>query len=188
MLLYCISIFLRNENIDKFLQICKNNRINYKRIEVTDQTNEKGNGYQVNINGIKILALPCNSFHRDKDFEIGITVENINEWNEFVRKMKNKFENEYGKFDDGETEYFIIKNEKLHGNFFFIYDGQKSQNEHLIMLECRMAKDDFDFYKAELETIIGTDITNKIKVISDERFEMNKLIIEALENDIVIEL
>ena len=107
MLLYCISIFLENKKRESFLKTCIHNGITYTKIEITDQTNEKGYGYQVNINGLKILLLPCN---------------------------------------------------------------------------------DFDFYKTELESLLGKNITGKIKVISDTKFEVNTLFIKNGNTDLVIEL
>ncbi|MCR5289395.1 MAG: hypothetical protein K6E51_05335 [Treponema sp.] len=188
MLLYCISIFLENKKRESFLKTCIHNGITYTKIEITDQTNEKGYGYQVNINGLKILLLPCNDFHKDKDFELGLTMENKENWDEFIHNIKTKFENNCGTFVDDKTEYFVFKNKQYHGNFFFIYDGQKSQEEPLLQLHCRMTKYDFDFYKTELESLLGKNITGKINVISDTKFEVNTLFIKNGNTDLVIEL
>ena len=188
--LYCISIFLKQEAIDKILLNCRREKIKYKEIEVTDQVNEEVIGYQANISGLKILILPCNDFHKDKDFEIGITEENHKSWNDFIEKAKSNFEskNEYGKFTDGETEYFLIKDEKYHGNFFFIFDGQKSEEEPLVKIECTMTKYDFDFYKNKIENLIGENLCSKLNITVADTFSLNRFIVKNAGTSIVLEV
>lgn len=188
MILYCISLFLENGRIEAFLNKCRNNQIEFKAMEITDQTDERINGYQVNLFGLKILLLPCNDFHKDKDFEIGITEENQECWNNFIQKAKNEFQNECGKFKDGETEYFIIKDEKLHGNFFFIFDGQKSEEKSLMQLECRMNNYDFDFFEKRIPKIVENNILSKINVHKDTYFAMDKIIVKSANEDIVFDI
>ncbi len=180
--LYCISVFLKKEGIDNFLQKCSHEKIEYKGIEITDQIDEKAIGYQFDISGLKILVLPCNDFHKDKDFEIGITEENLKSWNDFIERALSEFDgnsqNEYGKFSDGETEYFLIKDKNYHGNFFFIFDGKKSEEEPLQKIECTMTKHDFDIYQSQVHHLIGENIASKINIAAGDTFELNKLIVK----------
>lgn len=188
MTLYCISLFLKDERTEAFLKKCKNKKIEYKALVITDQTDERIDGYQVNLFGLKILLLPCNNFHKDRDFEIGITEENQECWNNFIQKAKIEFQNECGKFKDGETEYFIIKDEKLHGNFFFIFDGQKSDEKTLLQLECRMNNYDFDFFEKRISKIVETHILSKINVHKDTCFAIDKIIAKSANEDIIFDI
>lgn len=178
MILYCISLFLESTKIDNFIKTCECNKIEYKSIEITDQTGETGNGYQANLSGLKVLLLPCNKFHKDKDFEIGITEENHEKWNAFVKNAKETFQNEYGKFEDDDSEYLLVNDKKLHGNFFFIFDGKKSEEAPLLKIECRMKNNDIIFYKDIIAKIIGENLTSKISAKEDDCFAIDKIIVK----------
>lgn len=190
--LYCISIFLEKGRINKFLQNCRCEKIEYKEIEIIDQVNEKEIGYQADFSGLKVLILPCNDFHKNKDFEIGITEQNPKKWNDFVERAKSEsvgdYKAEYGKFADGKTEYFLIKDKEYHGNFFFIYDGQNSKEESLLKIECTMTKHDLDFYQNQLKNLIGENIASKIDITATDKFELNRLIIKSAEKNLVLEV
>ncbi len=176
MILYCISLFLESSKIERFIKTCERYKIEYKAVKITDQTGETVGGYQANVSGLKILLLPCNNFHKDKDFEIGITEENHEKWDAFVKGAKENFQNEYGKDDD--SEYVLVNDEKLHGNFFFIFDGQKSEEAPLLKIECRMKHNDFIFYNDIISRIIGENLASRINVKENNCFAIDKIILK----------
>ena len=45
-----------------------------------------------------------------------------------------------------ETEYALIKDDALHGPFFFIFDGHYSNIEPLIRLRCTIGEYDYKLY------------------------------------------
>lgn len=182
--LYCISIFLQQENINDILHICNENIIQYREIEITDQVNETGIGYQIAIDNLKILLLPCNAFHTHKDFEIGITADTKESWTAFIENLKKYSEIEYGQIPDDGTEYALIKDDALHGPFFFIFDGQYSNIEPLIHLRCTICEYDYILYKEKIEKLLGEDILKKITIQSGHAFCIEKIIVKNIADEI----
>ena len=182
--LYCISIFLQQEKINDILHICNEHGIGYQEIEITDQVNETGIGYQISIDNLKILLLPCNDFHTHKDFEIGITVDTKENWTAFIENLKRYSETEYGQFADDGTEYALIKDDALHGPFFFIFDGHYSNIEPLIRLRCTIREYDYVLYKKRIEKLLSEDILKRITVQSGAAFCMEEIIVKNNTNEI----
>lgn len=179
MTLYCISVFLKNESILKVLEVCRTAGIQFKEIPVTDQTGISVSGFQIESDGLKILVLPCNDFHRDHDFEIGLTAESRDEWNDFVKKVSADGKCENGVFEDGETEYLLLKGEDdYHGNFFFIFDGQKSNPCALEKISCTVTTSDYDFIQKNIRPLLGENLLKKIKILPGESFSVNELVLK----------
>lgn len=186
--LYCISVFLTPKGIEKIIEQCKQTSIAYKKIEITDQTAAKVEGYQLNISDLLILIMPCNDFHKNKDFEIGITEENHEKWTTFIAETQSKYKNECGKFKDEETEYFLFKDENIHGSFFFIFDGYKSNEQALLSIECRMTEKDVNFYNKRISKLIGTNLKDKIIIHKDDCFAIDKITVISKTENITFEI
>ena len=189
MTLYCISLFLEKSKISEILEICVQNGFSHKELEITDQTGESGKGNQVDMNGVKILLLPCNDFHKNGDFEIGLTAENRIAWEDFVKKAGEICENEHGKFDDDETEYLLMgkneNDENLHGNFFFIFDGQKSELENLSKISLTIKNPDFVLFNEKIARFIDKNLLEKIEIASGEGVSLNALKVKNGEGEII---
>jgi len=76
----------------------------------------------------------------------------------FIENLKKYSETEYGQFADVETEYALIKDDALHGPFFFIFDGHYSNIEPLIRLRCTIGEYDYILYTERIKKLR----TNKI--------------------------
>ena len=186
MILYCVSLFLKNETFSHLLQICAENGVPYKELTVTDQTNERVHGYQIE-SGVKILLLPDNDFHKDGDFEIGLTAENQESWDSFVKQAGELCETERGTLDDGKTEYLLMgSEEEYHGNFFFIFDGTNSDSESLSKIRCTVKTADFDFFTKNVAQFIEKSLRKKIEITSGESFRINELRLAAGETEITL--
>lgn len=183
--LYCISIFLSVDKIQSFIEMCTKKKIETKGISITDQTGESGNGWQVNIDGLKLLLLPCNNFHTDTDFEIGITAGSKSEWNVFLRKAEIILKNDYSRFQKDETEYFLAEDSHIHGNIFFIFDGSKFEGKSLVKFSCKMNEWDFLFYKEKITKLLEKNILDKIEVSRGGSFKVEKIIVRQKDEDIV---
>lgn len=182
--LYCISVFLQQEKISGILHKCNEYGIEHKEIEITDQVNETAIGHQISIDNLKILLLACNDFHRHKDFEIGITVDTKESWTAFIENLKKYSEIEYGQVSDDGTEYALIKDDALHGPFFFIFDGQYSNIEPLIHLRCTIGEYDYILYKEKIEKLLSEDILKRITVQSGSTFYIEEIIVKNIADEI----
>ena len=178
--LYCITLFLSDEKIREIVSLCEKKHLACKKSVASDQTNAKIGSFQIECGGLRILLLPSNDFHKDDDFEIGLTTATKPEWETLITNLKANFAVEYEKFPDGETEYCIFKDEKSHGNFFFIFDGEKSKSACLEKIECVVSEYDFDFYNEKITKIIGKNLSDKISVQKGEKSFVKRLI---LKND-----
>ena len=177
--LYCISVFLENKNIIQILKTCDDNKFKYKKLEITDQTEETVAGYQIDIAGLKILVLPCNEFHKNKDFEIGITEKNKEQWKSFIKNCnKNTFEIKGGTFKDDETEYAVIKDKRHHGPFFFIFDGHHSEEDPLVKIKCIIVDYDYQLYNEKIKDAIGNKISEKLEIKSGNKFEIDEITVK----------
>ncbi len=185
MKLYCISLFLSEVRIQSFIEMCTKKKIEAKEIDITDQTGETGRGWQVNIDGLKLLLLPCNNFHADTDFEIGITAKNKPDWNLFLRKAEIILKNDYFRLQEDGTEYFLAKNPQLHGNVFFIFDGSKSEEKALVRLSCKMNERDFLFYKEKINKLLEKSILDKISVSKGNCFKVEEITVRHKDEVIV---
>ena len=152
------------------------NGLSCKELQITDQTGESGKGNQIAAGGIKILLLPCNDFHKDGDFEIGLTTKNKENWTRFVKRAGKAFKIEKGKLDDEGTEYLLMENdEENHGNFFFIIDGQLSDVNSLSKISCTVKNQDSIFFKEKISQFLDADLLEKIEITSGELFSLNEL-------------
>lgn len=176
MTLYCISLFLEKAKISKLIKFSMENGLSCKELQITDQTGESGKGNQIDAGGIKILLLPCNDFHKDGDFEIGLTTKNKENWTRFVKRAGKAFKIEKGKLDDEGTEYLLMESdEENHGNFFFIFDGQLSDANSLSKISCTVKNQDSIFFKEKISQFLDADLLEKIEITSGELFSLNEL-------------
>lgn len=182
--LYCVSIFLQQTQIRNILHICNGYAVEYKEIEITDQVNDIVVGYQIIIDGLKILLLPCNDFHKHKDFEIGLTADTQENWSEFIEELKRYTQIEYERFADDEGEYALIKDSTLHGPFFFIFDGQYANIEPLIHLQCTICTYDYMIYKEKIEPFFTEDMLKKIRIEKGVAFCIQEIIVKHNADDI----
>lgn len=189
MKLYCITIFLNNENIIRTIKQCDDSSLNYKQLQVTDHIGTIVDGYQIDISGLMILLLPCNDFHKNKDFEIGITAESLGKWKYFLENdNKNGLEIEEGDFkDDTDTCYALLKDNNYHGPFFFIFDTHYSEEKVLEKIICTVEPYDYKLYDEKIKHVIEGNISEKLEIKEGTAFKIEKIIVTRSEDVIIFD-
>jgi hypothetical protein len=174
---YSLSVFLDHNYLEQCKKLFSNKQnIETSGFEIIDYKNDKSNVFEVIISQFCILFLPSNNYHKNMDFEIGITTDAIDDWNNFIENIvedkKMEIETNYSKNIDG--LYAIIGPKNIHNPFFFIYDGKYSEINNLIKITGEIGGKAYLFYKNDLGKIIPKDIYNKIK-LKRSKYNENKI-------------
>jgi hypothetical protein len=178
---YSLSIFLDNNYLEDCKKLFSNKQnIKTSEFEIMDYKNDKSNVFEVIISQFCILFLPSNDYHKNMDFEIGITSDTIDGWNNFIENIvndrKTEIETNYSKSIDG--LYAIIGPKNIHNPFFFIYDGKFSEINNLVKITGEIGEKTYLFCKNDLCKIVPQDIRNKIKL---KRSKYNESKIKGIE-------
>ncbi|MBQ0167602.1 MAG: hypothetical protein KBT02_10905 [Treponema sp.] len=178
MKLYCITLFLNSEHLDAFVAACKKAGCEMKQDEVTDQVGESAHCWQINASGLHMVAGPANGFHRDLDYEIGITASSSEEWEQFDEGLKNADLDAERIHEEDGTDIIIPKVE--HGPFFCMMDHSKSSEaDQLIRFEATMTPDDLAVYENVLKPLFCSALTDKFSFTAGDSFKLTLLELTA---------
>ncbi|MDR1316977.1 MAG: hypothetical protein LBK13_08910 [Spirochaetales bacterium] len=162
---YSLSIFLDSKYLEQCKKLFSNQQdIETGEFEITDYKNDKSAVFEVIISQFCILFLPSNDYHKNMDFEIGITSDTIDDWNNFIENIVNdrRIEIETNYSENMNGLYAIIGPRDIHNPFFFIYDGKYSEINNLVKITGEIDEKAYLFYKNDLSKIIPKNIYNKI--------------------------
>lgn len=107
-----ILVFLSVDEIDGIedsIRHSKSELLSCESKEVTDHRDEVGQILSVRVQDVELNFIPFNHFHHQYSFEIGLSITPTNTI-EGVRETLSKdgYDFEFGYFDDGETECYLI--------------------------------------------------------------------------------
>lgn len=181
MKLYCITLFLNSEHLDEFVAACKKAGCGMKQDEVTDQVGETVLCWQINASGLHMVAGPANDYHRDLDYEIGITASSREEWEQFDEGLKKaELDAERIHEEDG-TDIIIPKVE--HGPFFCMMDhDQGSEADQLIRFEATITPGDLAVYENVLKPLFGPHLTDTFCFTAGDSFFIKKIEVKGMGN------
>lgn len=178
MKLYGITLFLNPEHLEAFVETCKKAGCEMKQDDITDQVGETVRCWQINASGLRMVAGPANEFHRDLDYEIGITASSHEEWEQFDEGLKKAGLDAERIHDEDGADIIIPKVE--HGPFFCMMDhGKCSDADQLIRFEATMTPDDLTVYDNVLKPLFGTSLTDKFHFTASDSFKTTLLELTA---------
>lgn len=174
MKLYGITLFLNPEHQEAFVAACKKAGCEMMQNDVTDQVGETMHCWQIKTSGLRMLAGPVNDFHRDLDYEIGITASSREEWEQFDEGLKKAGLDAERIHDEDGADIIIPKVE--HGPFFCMMDhGKGSDADQLIRFEATMTPDDLAVYENVLKPLFGSALTDRFAFSAGDAFRMTSL-------------
>jgi hypothetical protein len=178
---YSLSIFLDTKYLEQCKKVFSNKQnIETNEFEIVDYKNDASPVFEVLISQFCILFLPSNGYHKNLDFEIGITTATIDDWNNFIENItenkKMEVETNYSENIDG--LYAIIGPKNIHNPFFFIYDGKYSELHNVAKITGEIGEQAYVFYKNDAGNIIPGDMYHKIKL---KRSKYNESKIKSVE-------
>lgn len=184
MFLYVISVFLAGEKFSSTAERLRSLGFSVREEDACDQTGEVVRTFQVNAGGVRILLSGANDFHRDGDFEIGLTTQSKSEWKRFIEAAaKIGMELDCGEMEsDTDSEpslYAIPKSE--HCPFFFLFDGGKSDITALTKVRATMTKENLLLYEEKIRPMLGTSLAEKLHFSEGERFLIQSVEISGRE-------
>jgi hypothetical protein len=176
--LFVISIFLEKKILD-YMDFVFNDveteSFTYTHFKTYNQNGYEAEAREFIVSGISILLIETNYFHKNMDFEIGITFEKQEEWDRFIDFIK-KNESEYGIGEDTEFSYVVTSNENIHSPFFFIFD--KTRPLHCnFKVECQLPEKEYLFCTNLLDNYFHSDIEKNIILTAgnDEEYILKKV-------------
>lgn len=174
MKLYCMTLFLSPEHLEAFVAVCRKAGCEIHQADITDQVGETVSSWQINASGLHIIAGPANDFHRDCDYEIGITASSRDEWEQFDEGLKKAGLDAERIHDEDGADIIIPKVE--HGPFFCMMDhGKGSDADQLIRFEATMTPDDLAVYENVLKPLFGSALTDRFAFSAGDAFRMTSL-------------
>jgi hypothetical protein len=194
---YTLKIFLDNDCMNQCKNIFSNKEnIETNEFEYIDFKNIQSKTFEIIISQFSILFLPSNELHKSMDFEICLTFDSIDEWNNFIEDTTNnkklEIETNYSNNIDG--LYAEIGPKDICGPFSFIYNGKHNNQHNLIKITGEIGSDEYNDYKKHLNKIIDKDISKIIKLkenkynengIKSIELKTSKRIDILNENDII---
>lgn len=174
MKLYCMTLFLSPEHLEAFVAVCRKAGCEIHQADITDQVGETVSSWQINASGLHIIAGLANDFHRDCDYEIGITASSREEWEQFDEGLKKAGLDAERIHDEDGADIIIPKVE--HGPFFCMMDhGKGSDADQLIRFEATMTPDDLAVYENVLKPLFGSALTDRFAFSAGDAFRMTSL-------------
>jgi len=151
-----ISVFLDFPLFTELYKEIKTNNINNEQYAITEGS-KTINCFDFTYSGIIFTILPSNIFHKNYDFEIGISIANHEEYiasyNKAVEKKLRP------KMNTLNNPFFIL--ECIHGPFFFINDMRASQIESIDKIKITVHTNDYTNIKRTV-SIIDKKISKKL--------------------------
>lgn len=182
MKMYCVTLFLSPEHLESFVAVCRKAGCEIHQADITDQVGETVSSWQINASGLHIIAGPANDFHRDCDYEIGITASSRDEWDQFDEDLKKAGLDAERIHDEDGADIIIPKVE--HGPFFCMMDSRKcSDAGRLIRFEATMIPADLTVWEHILKPLFGSSLTDKFVFTAADSFKATLLQLENMTVD-----
>jgi len=171
--MYCVSIFINENELNNAFDVFKNNReIESKEIIAVDQLHIEKRALVINLAGIRVLFLPSNDFHKNRDFEIGITCDSYDSWIDMIQILKtNNLLMKYDKHIVESSEYMVVGNELTHGIITGMLDGKYSNLECIEKIETIVPVKEKDFFEKQVFPICEMGIKNKLSLLASNNNE-----------------
>lgn len=149
MVLYCISLFLNSSVLRGIQEALKPGWLDgLTEVAVQDQVGDTASGLQLHLEGLSFLFLPANSFHIHRDFEIGLTETWRPGWERGLKALRSSgLVAEHGTMpEDPDSEFAVLGGPTIHGPFFGIFDGNRSEIRTELELGFRLPEAERAFY------------------------------------------
>ena len=170
--IYTVSVFLSKERLAQTASSLKERGFSGGWHEISDQTGEKARLFEVKEAEYAVVFTEANGFHRDGDFEIGLTVKTEAEWNPLLFEYeKLEISLDSGKSDDGYL-YAVPKNP--HGPFFFIYDEGKHCKTPLY-IQATIPAADFAFYRNCILPLFDSELSAHFSFEEGKAFSLQSV-------------
>lgn len=157
MILYNVSVFLRPEFYSQIQPALSAAGMagSLHPDNLTDQTGTTVSTLVCRLNGLTLIFLPANDFHRHLDFEIGLTTETLAGWDQALQHFSSqKLLAEAGFLNRTSTPYALLGGPEIHGPFFALFNGDHSRLESGESLEFSLPPAEYGFYRQHIEPIL----------------------------------
>ena len=177
--LYCITIFLSHDRLKNSVTSLETCGVQNEKRSVADQTGEICASWHANAGGVPLVLAPCNDFHYDGDYEIGLTVKSRTDWEPLLSEAASLgLALETGTDVDG-VRYAIPK--ASHGPFFIlddVHDNHDTTAPALFSLRATMIASDAELYESCIRPLLEPTLSDSLHISIGERFELQELRVE----------
>jgi hypothetical protein len=183
--LYCISVFLDPDKWNAVSRAFSSREgpWQFRESRVSDQTGDSADSLHLAIGGLRLVFLPENHFHRDRDFEIGLTCDTAVEWQEFLRRCESSgIPWESGAMaEDPSSQYALLGGKEIHGPFFFLFDDQTVDAPRDFSLRASLPAKEGKFFRDHVKPLVDEATLAGISFVESDQFALEGVDVGGLD-------